>query len=72
MLAVGTGTEIQNIFAVEDLDRPGAVVQSWDQVALRSTRQYYVCAEGGGGDGSVVNVNRAAIGAWETFRLLIQ
>jgi hypothetical protein len=36
-----------------------------DQVAFQSYNNFYMCAEGGGGQ--AVNANRTAIGAWETF-----
>jgi metallopeptidase family M12-like protein len=38
--------------------------------AFQSIGGYYVVAEGGGGD--VVNANRTAIGAWETFTVIDQ
>jgi pimeloyl-ACP methyl ester carboxylesterase len=68
--AIGGGIGAWETFTIVDLDHPGGTVQSWDAVALRSCNGYFVVAESGGGD--VVNVNRMAIGAWETFRLVVQ
>jgi subtilisin family serine protease len=45
----------------------GSVIANGDQVALRTDAGNYVVAEGGGG--GVVNANRVAIGAWETFTI---
>ncbi|MHB8874112.1 MAG: DUF7910 domain-containing protein [Myxococcaceae bacterium] len=36
-------------------------------IALQAANNQYLCAEGGGG--AEVNANRAAIGAWETFKI---
>lgn len=68
LLAVGQDAWAWETFHIHDLDH-GGVVQSGDFVALESDQGFFVCAEGGGGD--VVNVNRAAIGGWETLRLII-
>ena len=70
MRAIGGGTGAWETFTLVNLDRPGGTVQSWDAVALRSCNGYFVVAEFGGGD--VVNVDRTAINAWETFRLVVR
>jgi hypothetical protein len=43
------------------------VIFEGDWIALRANSGHYVVAENGGGPGSVVNANRVAVGAWETF-----
>lgn len=70
MLAIGIGPFQNETFTIVGLDHPGGQVEAGDAIALRSQNGYYVVAEGGGG--GVVNVNRQAIGGWETFRLIIQ
>jgi hypothetical protein len=67
MAASGQGLWSWETFIVLNLDRPGDVIRPEDQIALMSLSNYYVCAEGGGG--AEVNVNRTAIGPWETFRI---
>jgi len=54
-------------FTLVNLDQPGGLLQAGAHVALRSDNGSYACAEDGGG--SVVNVNRSAVGAWEMFVL---
>jgi hypothetical protein len=43
------------------------IIFEGDWIALQASSGHYVTAENGGGPGSVVNANRVAIGAWETF-----
>lgn len=43
------------------------IIFEGDEIALRASTGHFVVAENGGGPGSVVNANRAAVGAWETF-----
>ena len=68
LLEAGFAPFVWETFTVIDLDRPGAVVQSGDAVALRSSSGRYVSAELGGG--GAVTATRSSIGSWETFRLL--
>lgn len=61
-------------FRIERIAGAG-VINSGDQISLQAYNGWsccggnYVVAEGGGG--SVVNANRGAVGAWETFTLYI-
>jgi hypothetical protein len=43
------------------------IIFEGDWIALQASSGHFVTAENGGGPGSVVNANRVAIGAWETF-----
>jgi hypothetical protein len=43
------------------------IIFEGDEIALRASTGHFVVAENGGGPGSVVNANRVAVGAWETF-----
>lgn len=72
MLAVGGGEGPWETFTIFNLDRPGRAIGSGDHVALRSVNGAYVVAEGGGGPGSVVNVDRCAVGPWETWTLVVR
>lgn len=63
--------ELGASFILINLTRQNARVEPGDQIALRSTfTNWLVCAEGGGGPGSVVTVSRDAIGGWETFTII--
>lgn len=66
--AVGGYGQYEALVVVR-LAGPG-VISSGDAVAFRTLDGHYVVAEGGGG--GVVNSDRQAIGAWETFTLTIQ
>jgi len=67
MLAIGEGPWAWEQFVVINLEHPGGQIGDRDRVALQSDHGYFVVAEDGGG--SVVNVDRGAIGPWETFEL---
>jgi hypothetical protein len=71
MLAIGGGEGPWETFTILNLTRPGRTIGTGDQIALRSVNGYFAVAEGGGGPGSVVNVNRTAVGAWETWVLQV-
>ena len=55
-------------FTLYDLN--GGSLQSGDLVSLQSLDGHFVCAEGGGGAGSVVNATRVTPLDWETFRVV--
>jgi hypothetical protein len=67
MLAPAQAVGAWETFTIANLDQPGAPIGNGTAIALLSSGGYYACAENGGG--SVVNVNRSAVGAWETFVL---
>lgn len=49
----------------------GTVIQDGDPIALQASNGLYASAELGGVTGQPVDANRTAIGAWETFQLII-
>jgi len=67
MLAVAPAIGSWETFVIVRVSGGSGPIQSGDYIALLSSGGFYACAEGGGGD--VVNVNRTAIGPWETFRI---
>jgi RHS repeat-associated protein len=67
MLAPAQSVGAWETFTILNLAQVGAPIENDAAIALLSSGSYYACAENGGG--SVVNVNRSVVGAWETFVL---
>ena len=68
LVANGTCTKPWSKFVIERVGGGSDPIASGDSIALRVFNGQYVVAEGGGG--GVVNANRDAVQAWETFELI--
>jgi hypothetical protein len=71
MLAIGLIEDGWETFVIDRIAGPGPI-QSGDQVSLRTPGgpPWYATAEGGGG--GTVNVNRVAVGPWETWTITLR
>jgi chitinase len=67
VLANGPVASTWETFTLIDLN--GGSLQDGDLVNLKTLDGHFVCAEGGGGPGSVVNATRTKALDWETFRV---
>jgi hypothetical protein len=66
--ASGPAASTWETFTLIDLN--GGSLQDGDLVHLKTLDGHFVCAEGGGGPGSVVNATRTKALDWETFRVV--